>query len=454
MGKGTCEIRNLDMNTFLFVISSLLVIVPAFIFVFSRKYFYYSILVLYPIIGQSVGSKTIFFGVNVNPSMLFGILVLVLTSVDFITKRSKDWSLELLVLLFIFYAVLISFFSPVRFESLSWALKIATWLLILLAAIKTFENRKDLRQIYRAIAVSVIVVIISFILSKLGLYGESKAYAKGIELYGGGFSTGKIIAYYLAITVFILASWDIPTKAAARYGSIALVCGAILTIILTFVRAPIIAMLIGLVSFLFYNARFGRKSYLISLTIFLAFACFLILVYQFWGESRYMSRWMEFEHRIAVGDVEKVGSGRLGGLINFKKYYLHRASLSRKIFGSGLGSSFVLLGNKKFIHNDFAEILLGCGLIGFVLYIAIIIKLYLLLMKILKKEIHLNQKRYLIFALSNLFVFLAFHMTNVSSGVFVLIPWAMWTGATIAVGKVETRSDVLRGKTSGVAIPA
>lgn len=442
------------MNTFLFVMSSLLVIVPVFIFVLSRKYFYYSILVLYPIIGQSVSSKAIFFDVNVNPSMLFGILVLALTSVDFITKRSKDWSLEFMVLLFIFYAVFISFFSPVRFESLSWALKIATWLLILLAAIKTFENRKDLRQIYWAIAVSVVVVIISFILSKLGLYGASRAYSKGIELYGGGFSTGKIIGYYLAITVFILACWDIPTKAAARYASIVLICGAILTIILTFVRAPIIAMLVGLVSFLFYNARFGRKSYLIALTTFLAVACFLVVVYQFWGESRYMSRWMEFEHRLTAGDVEKVGSGRLGGLINFQKYFLHKASPSRKIFGSGLGSSFVLLGNKKFIHNDFAEILLGCGLIGFVLYIAIIIRLYLLLVRILKNEKPLNQTRYLIFVLSNLFVFLSFHMTNVSSGVFVLIPWAMWTGATIAVGNAETRPDVLLSRTTGGATPA
>ncbi len=426
------------MDTFVLVISSLVVILPIFVFIIDRKYFYYSIILVYPVIGQFVGLQIPFFSVTLNPSMLFGLLVLAITTIDFVTQSSKYRGLEVLTILFVIYALFISLFSPIKFESLSWAIKMATWLIVLLTALKTFNSKKDLRLLQQVLAVAVVVVIISFFLSKLGIYGKSQAYDKGIELYGGGFYSGKTIAYYLAITFFVLVSIDLTKRAITRYAFLSIMLCAVFVIVLSFVRAPIVALLVGFVFFQFFSARFGKKNYITAFLIILFMGFFLTAIYHFMGQSRYMSRWVEFEHRISEGEVGKVGSGRVGGVIRFGEHYLHKTSAFRKIFGSGLGSSFALLGQKKVIHNDFAEILMGCGIIGLLLYLCILLKIYFLFARTLKNGKNRLPQKYLIFAFGNFFVFLSFHMTNVTSAVFVLIPWAVWTGATISVGGTET----------------
>jgi hypothetical protein len=375
------------------------------------------------------------FTLNINPSMLFGFLILAMTAIDFILWPSKDIILEVSVLSFIFYSLITCAFSPNRFESFSWTLKVATWLLILLSATKLFKEEKDLLHIHYAVSAAVLIVILSFFLSWLGLYGEGFIYETGVVSYGAGFSSGKTLAYYLTISIPVLAFRTLEKSGVGWGWSYLLIIISLIVIVLTFVRAPLIALLIGFLSYVFFNYKYGNKSFLMSFTIITTTVLIIFLSFVFLEDSQYASRWSEMGDKYTERKVEKLGSGRVGGLMNFFEYYFYKAPTVKKIFGSGLGSSAVYLGKNKIIHNDFAEILMGCGLIGFFLYLCIILKIFGLLMDLVKINQPVHYAKYGIIAMSNLFIFLSFHMTNISSGVFILSVWALFTGASIGLGK-------------------
>ncbi len=421
-------------NIFLFL-SFLIILIPIVLFIFNRKLYYYSLILLYPLIGQLISQEFEIFSFTINPSMVFGFLVLSMTTLDFVFHPSKNPALEIAIVVFILYSIFISAFSPTRFASLSWSLKIATWLLILLASIKLFKEEKDLYQIQLFASIGVLIVIFSFFLSRMGFYGDSFIYETGVASYGAGFSSGKTLAYYLTIAIPVLALRTLKRGSVGWSLSFLLMIISVIVIALTFVRAPAIALLVGFLSYNFFNYKYGGKSlfisiFLIATTVLIIFVAFVLL-----EDSQYASRWSEIGDKYAQGKVEKLGSGRVGGLMSFFDYYFYKASMVKRIFGSGLGSSTMYLGSNKIIHNDFAEILMGCGIIGFLLYLFILFKIFWLLMDLLKISHPADYIQYGILAMSNFFIFLSFHMTNISSGVFILSMWALFTGASIGLGQ-------------------
>ena len=423
------------MENIILFLSIFLILPPIILFVLNRKFFYYSLIILYPIVGQLISVKIELFSFTINPSMLFGALVLVMTAIDFILYQSKDSVLEIAVVLFVLYSIFTSLFSPVRFVSLTWSLKIATWLLILLSSIKIFSEENDLYQIKIAVCFAVIVVLFSFLFSKLGFYGRSLTYETGVVLHGGGFESGKVFGYYLAMAMPILIISSSSRNVFGQLFSTLLILTSAAVIVLTFVRAPIVALLIGFTAYQYFSYRYADKKFVMTAVTIGAIVGLIILVYLLLGDTQVMSRWNELGNKYSEGKVEKLGSGRVGIFMSFIEYYFYKAGLIQKIFGSGLGSSIVYLGHDLVIHNDFAEILMGCGIIGFSLYIIIIVRMFKTLIKQVAGLHSTRMTRHSLLALSNFFIFLSFHLTNLTSGVFILSMWAIYTGATIGIGR-------------------
>lgn len=429
------------MNNLLFATTGLLLLIPLLAYAFDKKVFYYSLLAIYPIVGQSISTDVDVFGLSLNPSMLFGMLVLALTTLDFFILPSRDRVLDVLAIVFIGYALMTSAFSPTRFDSLSWTLKLATWMLMFLVAIRLFHEEKDLSHIHLTVSVAVLIVLFSFLLSRLGLYGDSFTYETGVKSYGGGYSAGKILAYYLAMALPILAIKTDQKQTVGKAVSIVLMVLSLLAIFLTYVRSPVVSIVVGFLAYQFFRFRYGHKQIMkligiCSLIVLLIAGSVLMM-----GKTHLMSRWGELGDRYEEGQVDKLGSGRVGGLMRFYDYYFYKASLPKRIFGSGLGSSYSLLGNQKIIHNDFAEILMGCGVIGFSIYAIFLARVFGLLLGVIKGPLPGNHKFCGTLAMSAFFIMLAFHMTNVTSGVFILSIWSVFTGAMIGIGKASAESS-------------
>jgi hypothetical protein len=422
------------MENLILLLATLVIVVLNFLFILNKKLFYYTLIVVYPVLGQLIGFKVTILGVTLNPSMLFGLIILGLTALDFILLPTRFLKMELAIVAFIAYALVTSVFSPVRFESFSWTMKIATWLFILAVATKVFDDPRDLFDLNLAVSIAVLVVIFSFVFSKLGYYGESITYETGVKLYGGGFKSGKTLAYYLAIALPVLSIVALNRNHIARPLALILVAASLLVIALTFVRSPVVALLVGFMVYQYLTARYRDRDFKKMILSLVCIALVIFAAFYFLEDTEYTSRWREIGDRYASGKIEKLGSGRVGGLIGFYDYYVHRASWIKKIFGSGLGSSYVYLGTNILIHNDFAEITLGCGLLGIFLYGTIVYSLFRILYRLLQQTRSSEFNRYVILAFCNFFMFLSFHMTNISSGVFILSMWALHLGATIGVG--------------------
>ncbi len=429
------------MNNILFAATGLLLLVPIVAYAFDKKIFYFSLLIIYPIVGQSISTEVTVLGVTLNPSMLFGFLVLALTVLDFFIIPSRDRLLDVLCIIFIGYSVMISAFSPTRFDSLSWTLKLATWMLMFLVAIRLFGEEKDFSHLHITVSVAVMIVLFSFLLSRFGFYGQSFTYETGVKSYGGGYSAGKIMAYYLAMALPILGIKTDQRQTAGKAVSIVLMVIGFLVILLTFVRSPVVSLVLGFLAYQFFRYKYGHKRLVRFLSI-----CSLIVVMigataLMMGRTQLASRWSELGERYEEGQVDKLGSGRVGGLMRFHEYYFYKASLTKRIFGSGLGSSYVLLGNQKIIHNDFAEILMGCGVIGFSVYIVFLARVFGLLLGAIKSSMTAKGRFYGTLAMSAYFILLAFHMTNVTSGVLILSIWSVFTGTVIGNAKMTDQSS-------------
>ena len=419
-----------------------MIIIPLLLYVVSRKLFYYSLLIVYPIIGQMISAEIEVLGLTLNPSMLFGLIILALTALDFILQPTRYPLMDFAILFFVAYAMLTSMMSPVRFISLSWSLKIATWMLMLSVSTRIYDSEQDLTHFHIVVCIGVIIIICSFVFSRLGFYGRSLTYETGVKLYGGGFKSGKALAYYLAVAVPVLYGMFLDKRNAGRPFALALMLASLLVILMTFVRSPVIALLVGWLIYYFISAKYGGKSMVKTLGTIAVIAVIVTIIFLALGESQYTSRWREMGDKYSEGNVEKLGSGRVGGLIGFYEYYFQKASMFRKIFGSGLGSSSVYLGTNILIHNDYAELLVGCGVIGFSAYMLILYLLLHNLLKLLKMARAPDLKRHLFMAIFNFVVVLFFHMTNISSGVLVLSVWALHIGATIGVAHRALNQNV------------
>lgn len=423
------------MHNILLFTSILALLIPLISFVVNRKYFYYSSLVLYPIIGQLIRVDIDLPIGTINPSMILGFLILALVLIDVATGGFQNGSLLVLVLVFIFYSLMISALSSVRMMSLVWTSKLALWMLTFLGAAKTFKGKEEVQQISRLVMFSSLIVLCSLLLSFFGfIQGDVQSYETGVKSHGAGFSSGKAIGYYLAFAVPILFAKIKIDKSKSPMIYVVLVL-ALIGIALTFVRAPVVGLFIGLLAYYGYSVIYRDKNMLGTLLIICFFGLSVVAVFLIFRESQYLSRWYELGDRVERGQVKKLGSGRVGLLTTFFHYYLYKASISAKIFGTGLGSSLELLGARKYIHNDFAEILMGLGVTGLVLYLLILYKMFRILLNGVRKSTGRTAKEYSIVGLSYFMIFLSFHMTNLSTGVLYLFLWALFTGAIVGVAR-------------------
>lgn len=427
------------MENIILLAACVLMLISLFAFLLDRRLFYLSVILFYPFIGQMIDSDIGVLGVTLNPSMLFGFLVLSLAALNMVLQPVRNPWLEAAVLVFVIYALMTAFFSPVRMRSIAWVLKIATWLFILVAAAKLFEEERDLTPIHFAVSVAAAVVMLSFSLSWMGLYGRGFTYETGVESYGAGFSSGKTVANYLAVAVPVIALKAGGESYPGRLFSGSLIGASLVVIVLTFVRSPVIALLVGFAAYQGCQIRYGGQRFSRFIVIGIAAAAVLAALYFTVGQSRYLSRWTELGDKYEQGEIEKLGSGRVGGLIGFYRHYRYRATVVQQLFGSGIGSSYAYLGNKKYIHNDFAEILMGCGVVGFALYLFILWRIFALLRPLLRREHPPHFRRLGSLGMAGFFMVMALHMTNITSGVIYLSVWAVFTGALIGIEQSDRR---------------
>lgn len=426
-----------------------IIVLSILVYAINSKYFFIILPVTYAFAAQAASDKQLLLGIPFNMSMLFGLMVLFFTLFEcfkaIINKGGQFFdSLSIITILFIFYVLITNILSIDPWKSFTSLVKMSTWIMVILAARELFKSENDLKKISIFASLCCLIIIAFYLLSRFGLYGgQSEAYQKwDIDVYTGGFygPTGLSLPLVMAIPAILTASWN-------RWNWLRniIISMSIIIILLSYLRSAIIMVFAGYCIFAYYSFRYtsARSLRVIILPIFSMFL--IISVVAVFDSGQIFKRWESTVEQADNKDYQSMGSGRVGLLQNAFNFYLNKQTAYRMLFGNGLGNSWIATSSRKVAHNDIAEVLLGCGALGLLLYSILLFSIGIKLRKI----IFVN--RYSIFGMAaclGVFSFASFltgHFRGISQSVFPLSIMAVHIGAIMGInlGQQQHEPEVI-----------
>lgn len=146
----------------------------------------------------------------------------------------------------------------------------------------------------------------------------------------------------------------------------------LLVIISSIKRGPIIIASCVVLIFFIFTIKQNRKSNhtLTFLYAILSLCLIGIAIYHIFGNNEYLM----YRYETTMGGSS---SGRDMIYANILNFWWQDSSLFHYLFGNGLFYSVKIAGNAA--HNDWLELLINCGLLGVILYMAIFKSLYSLI---------------------------------------------------------------------------
>lgn len=422
-----------------YAIFLILAFVQIVLYAINRKLFLAVILVMYPIAAQMVSKDFNFFETSLNLSMIYGFLIFVfclIETIRILVKRLPTGvdGVFLAVLLFIWWAVIVSFFSTdVFFKSIVTTIKISTWMLLLIVAREHLTGWSDLRKVANAALVGALIIVLAYVLSAAGIYGEQSTIYRAYGLYvpSGGFFRPTSIAYPLAmcVPILMLRGYLKPHKTM----SFLFLGTCLLTILLSFVRSPFIAIAVGYIAYVFYLNRYLSKKILGKL---LASACVLILVatvFLVMKPGSATTRWSEFDTQYKKGTYEKLGSGRAGQVKQALAFMLRETSGYRLLVGHGMGNSNIATGGYWLVHPSIVSLWVDAGIIGLIIYSILFFKVWQRLKSLMKRGPDERMKMAGVFGMMTFFIFLFSNLDTIITAVFPLSFFSIHVGATLGL---------------------
>ena len=436
-----------------YAIFGLLIIISLFLYLVSNKLFFASILLAYPLIAQSVLKSFYLFGLELNLSKVYGGIILLACLIELIKwiitpRRDKFTSIEILIVTFLFYSAVLTLLSINRTSSIIAGMKVSTWMLLLIVSKRIFTTKKDLLMLSNLATICCFIIAISYFLSRLGIYGgQWETYAReGVTVYSAEFWGPTGIALPLVMSIpLLMINFYLDRK---KILPIFIISISILIIFLTYLRSAVVILICGYIAFLYFRKKY--KIGTISRNMFIGLVLFFLtfLIFQYLEPGTALKRWEKAQKELTAKELhqvpqfycEKIGisprfaSGRVGLFEQGLRYYLSE-NFGRKIFGNGLGTSWVTNPYGKVVHNDFLEVLLGCGLFGFTLYVSLLWKIYKVLKDLIESFKTRDEKILGCVAIFSLIMFLTAHFHGIGVAVFPLSIMALHLGATIGLRK-------------------
>lgn len=369
------------MNIVAYIVAVVLIVFTIGIFSFSRRLFCYSLIIVYPVIAQTVRFDLPIPGLTMNMPMLYGIVVFLLTLLIFLLNWRPERT-RILAIGFVCYCLGTAMFSLSPFSTMKSSLKIGTWVLLFPVSASLIREKRHLLILSDLTLVAAMIICISIALAKFGLYGRITDYGSGVSVGVGGYYSQSGIAAALALCFPLLLLKGILGRHRGLYCvGAAFSSGGLLW---TYVRGPLVALSASAVYLLYLIRRHKLSTIWLKASAVLVFFCVLLGVFYLSNPETAFVRWSEELRLIEEGRFDKVGSGRVGGLMFFGQYFAKNTSWGQKLFGLGYGTTGMINPSGKIAHNAFVQILLGCGLVGVSIFVTYLIVLFRMLKRTVK----------------------------------------------------------------------
>lgn len=286
-------------------------------------------------------------------------------------KHSKKFVLVYAYLIFIFVLILLQ--SSNLMYSMRNFIKYSYGLLCLPLGFNILSSPKRLREFQKTGLILICLYIINWLLNTIFELGYTIYSEDSAMRYGNVFSDGLFVNVYLVVSVFLLL-YFFPAK---RKLILILLAVVTLLVIANMKRTPIIVLVIGLVVYLlvyYYNvgthSKFGKKQ----IKYILLFLLLFVSILPFFRDDiklMYSAREEKFEK--ASEDITY--EGRISESIEIWNEIIYADNIVTTLIGKETFNYVGTYAGGKYggrqIHNDYAIILHGTGVLGLSLFLTL-----------------------------------------------------------------------------------
>jgi len=307
-------------------------------------------------------------------SVLYGLFI-VLYLFIFTMFRLKFPKTEKVLLLFIMYLAFLCFFSSNKVVTFNYMAKFTFGLLYFVIGYNFFYRQEDIKIIGKsALIILTIGLLIAF---------YNNLIQQGISLYDNDFFGQSLATTYntfaLLICVMLVFSFTFTTR--QIYYSVFLAILTLLLLFLVFKRSPLLILILAAATTLLFNADLLKVNSKMrrSLVLILLILVITYPIYEKRLSENLQVRQAAFESKIEDQPRYKENLGV------FQRISDNPVTL---LFGTGevFNSKGQIIYRERMLHTDYANILWGGGVVGFLVYFGFFINLLLVFIKTKRKS--------------------------------------------------------------------
>ncbi|RLB01896.1 MAG: hypothetical protein DRG83_09405 [Deltaproteobacteria bacterium] len=380
---------------YIFVVISLLLLLITYFF--SKSLCFALILPLRACVNQMIGIKLLnVSGVELNPGDILGLVTIVLCILFIITNYQSIFSTSMarrisvaIFLLLVWYLLTAGLSDATFFNLKKWA-KMASWLLLVPVAVVVFDSLEEISTLRRWAIISLVITLSSVLIANIfGVGPVAYANKGGLEqgFHLGYYASESALSLALAMAIpllFLPYLKDHKTKAKLSKFAFLLLLINFVCILSIFVRASILAVLLGMIVYIFLSRKNKSTglSYLAATGIVVSIIA-VIAVFSLTHQAQIKLRFTDVKsYQERKGEIESLGSGRVWLLEKYFEQWRSRGTVYQ-ILGVDTGTG----GGQKIdyrlssgTHNDIMTMLFRGGIVGLILFVWLIWQIFRVLL--------------------------------------------------------------------------
>ena len=309
---------------------------------------------------------------------LRAILLFIIILVTFLTFRIKEKITVIMTIFLIYLFVLINFSSDFLYSFSGTYLKVFLTMMMFPVGFYFINSYGRLLSMYRSFLVAVTILVINYILAQIYNIGRS-VYLEDSFYYGyAGIGSTVLLTYFVILSPLFQQKNSSTISRSLK--AILLVSCAIITIV-ALKRTAIIALAGGYLAVGYFSGFYKnwRRTVIVG-------SILLVALYPLFDDV--------FESRLAARTTEDnaiENEARYKDVIYAVNDFRTRG-LKHAVFGTELFNSPAYFGRTRQVHIDYANLLIGSGIVGLGLYLGI----YLLIIRSFGK-LYRYHKRFTIY---------------------------------------------------------
>ncbi len=270
------------------------------------------------------------------------------------------------------------------FENIVEALKTVNLSLFTYFLINYYKFSSQLKKILKSLAIYTIISFVPFSLKLI----SSVSTGINAEVFGGDsngitgfFSSAHNAAITVSISILVLIIFFGDFSKKMKIFIVLLVMYGLYVMLFTFTRTGLVALFIGLI---FYFVKNLVRINFFQVVIILSVVS-LPVYYIVSNNESIQNKFLDKRNDDQVLSSDNVGSGRFVMWNNSINIWLESDNLIDKLLGIGKDEALermrVKIGKPFFSHNEFLDVFVRYGLIGFVLYLVYLRSIYQFIIK-------------------------------------------------------------------------